>query len=66
MMNRRGINPNVSHPFPGSAHASRAACGASPQSCTADEQLTVGFADAKPVGEAPTGTREGAYALQRL
>ena len=45
-----------------SARASRAACGASPQSGTWDLKHFEVFADAGPVNEAPTGTREGACA----
>ena len=58
--------PTVSHFFLGSARASRAACGASPQFRTTVGQQTVGFADVEPVGGAPTGTREGACAPQNL
>ena len=47
---------------PGSARASRADCGAPPQTCTFSSHLTVGTVDAETIGGAPTGTREGACA----
>ena len=50
-------NPPISQSFWGAHAPSRAACGASPQSCTGCIQHTVRHASAQPVGEAPTGTR---------
>ena len=57
-----GLSPDISQIRPGSARASRAAWGASPQACTDYFHHTVGSVDAATVGEAPTGTREGACA----
>ena len=53
----RGALARICHTLLGSARASRAACGASPQSCIDCIQHAVRRADVQPVGEAPTGTR---------
>ena len=50
----------------GSARASRASCGASPQFRTLSKPHAVGCVNAVPVSEALTGTREGACAPQNL
>ena len=60
------FNPGISHVGPGSARATRAAWGASPQVCTYCFHHTFGPFDAQTVGEAPTGTRGGACAPQNL
>ena len=58
------LNPDNSHVPLGSALASRAACGASPQSCTKGLQHPAVRADAEPVGEGADGNTRGACAPQ--